>query len=151
MIKLERKLWVLSQDFYNDYTIANFPEILIKINRPYCIALLVIDGIQFAIPLRSNINHRYSYLFRGSPRADKSGLDFTKAVVINDQKYIADNAWIDNTEYSEYINNLIVIANRFENFISEYKAMCANPQLPYAQKLLKFCSLQYFHQELGIK
>ena len=56
-----------------------------------------------------------------------SGLDFTKAVVIIDLAYIGQDVFIENSEYSEFINKRAVISNRFENFINDYKLCVKDP------------------------
>jgi len=59
-------LWVimefrrLSAAFYTQF--ANCEEILTKEERPYYVLLLELDGLTYAIPLRSNITHSYCYI-----------------------------------------------------------------------------------------
>jgi protein AbiQ len=148
MIKLDNKPKHLTKLFYDTY--EECKEILLKEKRQYCIALFVVDGIIFAIPFRTNINHKYSYIFKNSPRSDKSGLDFTKAVVITDDNFIGEDTIIDSKEYSEFINKQVVIANRFEKFIKDYKKWTGNPSYYRAEKTIAFSSLQYFYKELGL-
>lgn len=148
MVNLNRKPKRLTTLFFSTY--ANYPEILQKSGRQYCIALLLVDGIKFAIPFRTNIGHNHCYLFSNSPRGESSGLDFTKAVIITDDVYIGQDAIIESAEYSEFINKRAVIANRFENFINDYKQWVKDPAYHHAQDVIAFSSLQYFHKELGI-
>ena len=148
MIKLDRKPKRLTPSFYNDF--SGCSEILLKGDRPYCIALVVVDGIKFAIPFRTNISHKYSYIFQTSERSLSSGLDFTKSVVITKESYIGKDANINSNEYKEFINKQAVIANHFENFLQDYKKWCGNPSYYRAEQTLKYCSLQYFHKELGL-
>ena len=75
----------LSQLFYNDYPNTVFPEIEQKIDRPYIQFIIDLNGYKFAVPLRSNINHPHCYY---TDRTNRCGLDFSKAVVITDEKYI---------------------------------------------------------------
>ena len=148
MIKLDNKPKHLTKLFYETY--EGYKEILLKEKRQYCIALFIVDGITFAIPFRTNINHKYSYIFKNSPRSDRSGLDFTKAVVITDDSFIGEDTTIDNKEYSEFINKQVVIANRFEKFIKDYRKWIINPSYYRAEKTIAFSALQYFYKELGI-
>jgi protein AbiQ len=148
MIKLDDKPKHLTELFYETY--AGCKEILLKEKRQYCIALFIVDDIKFAIPFRTNINHNYGYIFKNSPRSDRSGLDFTKAVVITDESFIGENAIIDSKEYSEFINKQVVIANRFEKFIKDYRKWTSNPSYYRAEKTISFSALQYFHKELGL-
>ncbi|MBX4270549.1 hypothetical protein [Clostridium estertheticum] len=77
-------------------------------------------------------------------------MDFTKAVVIIDDNFIGEDTVIDSKEYSEFINKQVMIANRFEKFIKDYKKWIGNPSYYRAEKTIAFSSLQYFHKELGL-
>lgn len=149
MIHLDNKPKHLTELFYKTY--KECKEILIKDKRQYCIAIFEIENIKFAIPFRTNINHKYSYIFKDSPRSNKSGLDFTKAVVITNVEFIGSETVIEDKEYSEFINKQKVIENRFKKFIKDYKKWTTNPSYYRAENIIKFSSLQYFHKELGLK
>ena len=58
----------LTDEFYNTYTSDLYPQILTKHERAYAIITLVIDGICFGLPVKSNVNHKYGYLFTNSGR-----------------------------------------------------------------------------------
>ena len=47
----------LTQNFYTDY--AHCPEIEKKDTRPYVRVQIQIDGVLWAIPLRSHISHEH--------------------------------------------------------------------------------------------
>lgn len=55
----EKEICFLSEEFYNDYPADDYPEIEQKHNRPYIQVFIEIAGIQFAIPLRSDIKHPF--------------------------------------------------------------------------------------------
>ena len=150
-MSIDRKIKVLSEDFYINFDDnLHYAEILRKEDRPYCILVIQVDKVKFAIPFRTNINHNHSYIFKDSNRGSKSGLDFTKAVVITDDKYIGNETVIDSKEYREFINKINVIENRFLKFIKNYKKWIENPSYHRAENTMKYSSLQYFHKELGI-
>ena len=67
----------LTSEFYEKY--KNCKEILQKQKRPYAVHLIRCNNLTFAIPVRSNINHNFSYKTIGN-----KGLDFTKTVIITD-------------------------------------------------------------------
>lgn len=142
------KLHILTSEFYNDY--FTYEEILKKNSRPYCIATIEIDGYTYAIPFRTNISHSFSYMFKGSTRSENSGLDFSKAVIILKPTYIGRETVIDSDEYSIFVQKKIVIANRFKNFIRDYKEWFKDPGYYKKETLMKMTSLQYFHKELGL-
>lgn len=73
------KFMFLTQQFYDDHKAC--PEIAQKPMRPYTQVCTKINGVQFAVPLRSGINHKH-VLWTDKPK--KCGLDFSKAVVIVD-------------------------------------------------------------------
>ena len=144
---VDDKLHILTNDFYKDYSTCK--EILEK-TRPYCIATIKVDGYTYGIPFRTNIHHKFSYIFKGSPRSENSGLDFSKAVIILKPTYIGPEAIIDSFEYSIFVQKKTIIANRFENFIRDYKKWVTNPIYFHKESLMEKTSLQYFHKELGL-
>jgi protein AbiQ len=145
---LDNKIRNLTQEFYNDHSAMN--EILINANRPYCVMILTVDGLDFAVPFRTNIGHNHSYLFTGSPRGNNSGVDFSKAIVLTDRKYLGNETMIENHEYSMFINNKDIILRRFKKFIENYKKWHNDPPYYHQENLFRYSSLQYFHSELGI-
>lgn len=78
------KLRILSREFYDTY--AGCKEILKKTNRPYACLTIELDGVLFAIPFRHHIRHKYAFHTLG-----EAGLDFTKAVVITDSRFLTDD------------------------------------------------------------
>lgn len=89
----------LTQQFYVDYPDPPYKEIIRKNNRPYnCLLLQSSYGYYICIPYRSYINHKYAYKFKNSNRSKrtKSGLDYSKIVIIKNNDYIENgNAIID--------------------------------------------------------
>ena len=49
----------LTQQFYDDY--SHCTEIEKKKTRPYVQIYVQVNGIDFAVPLRSNITHKYAF------------------------------------------------------------------------------------------
>ena len=152
MKKYEIKL--LSSLFYEKYNNIEYPEIEDKATRPFLVLLVFIDGNRFAIPFRSNIGHQYCYKFSSSNRETKSktALDFSKAVIINDDNYLGEDAYIDKKEFIELSSKYIFIINKFQNFLKKYKRIICNPEkYKYEFDLLSnYCTLKYFRKELNI-
>ena len=140
------KFFLLKNQFYSDY--SNCPEILKKTNRPYVVFLLTLNNLTFAVPVRSHINHKYSI-----KTVRNKGLDFSKAVVINDnQRYISRrHAYIDNREYQIIMGQKWKIIQKMKDYIRKYKEALKNISIPANKILCDSSSLQYFHAELGIK
>ncbi|MBQ3922883.1 MAG: hypothetical protein II707_06255 [Spirochaetales bacterium] len=50
-----------------------------------------------------------------------TGIDYTKAVVINDTKYIGEDCDIDNKEYIELEHNIHLITRQFTKYVLGYR------------------------------
>lgn len=151
--KKQYKLNYLSPDFYLKYDKINHPEIEIKENRPYIVILIEIKSNIFAIPFRTNIRHNNCYRFKNSTRETNSvtGIDYTKAVIVNDNKYIGEDARINDKEYIELNNNYKSIIKQFQKYVEDYVKYITNKENGYyKEEKFKYTTLQYFHNELGI-
>ena len=142
----------LSTEFYNKYNALEYPEIEHKIQRPYIVLLIKVDGNTFALPLRTNIKHSSCYKFQYSSRATDSitGIDFSKAVVINKANYIGEAADIDNKEYVELNDRIAFIISKFRTYIKGYYTYVEGKANEYQAKKYKYTTLKYFHDELSL-
>lgn len=152
MNKKNYQLNYLSAEFYKKYNANDYPEIENKDNRPYMVMLIKVENNTFAIPFRTNVPHNSCYKFKKSTRQTNSvtGLDYTKAVVVNDSKYIGAAAHINDMEYTELSNNAAFIIKQFRKFVSDYIAYANGKKNYYAVKKFQFTTLKYFHREIGI-
>ena len=60
-------------------------------------------------PISQQIHHKYAYHFKTTSRSKihKSGLDYTKIVIVNKSEYIDEkNAIIDKDEFNETMMHL---------------------------------------------
>ena len=146
------KLNYLSEAFYEKYTSAQFPEIETKRNRPYMVMLIKIDNNTFAVPFRTNIRHSNCYKFKQTTRQTDTvtGLDYSKAVIVNDSAYIGDAARINDKEYDELDRNYYIIIKRFKKYVSGYIDFVNGKSDEYTIKRYKYTTLKYFHNELNI-
>jgi len=111
----------LTPEFYEKY--KNCKEILQKQKRPYAVHLIRYNNLIFAIPVRSNINHNFSYKTIGS-----KGLDFTKTVVIIDEKYLSNNkAVINHEEYLKLDKNRKFIEKKMLSYLRIYEKALKTP------------------------
>ena len=132
------KLIKLSNDFYSDY--ATCSELMQKHGRPYLFLSVLIDGRQYAIPLRHSINHPYCFL-----TLPPAGLDFSKAVVIEKSSYVSSDApRIDSSEWSIIINNESSIMHEFRKYLRKYRHAARNPSEERYAMILRYSTLQYF-------
>ena len=135
----------LSQDFYNDYPPNTYPEIEQKINRPYVQVVIDINGTKFAVPMRSNINHPHALL---TDKSNKCGLDFSKTVVITNDKYIdkSKTPFIRPNEFNALRGKEFRIKQKLIKYIKIYKAAKENNTIPFASEIVSNSTLQYFEK-----
>ena len=144
----------LSKDFYDVYTKTSYPELECKETRPFLVLLVKINDLKFAIPFRSNITHNFCYKFENSNRISKSStaLDFSKSIIVKDDVYLDNYAFIDKEEYKELNSKIYFIISKFKKFLLTYvKIKESYDKNSYKYKLLNYCTLQYFYEEIKEK
>ena len=148
----------LTDKFYDTYPNPPYTEILTKGSRAYnCLLFQTHYDYFICIPYRSEVNHNSAYHFKKSIRSriHKSGLDYTKMIIITNSEYI-DNvgAIIDKDEFKETIKNFEKIKREALEYVEEYimheKGIQKLHPAKYKRKYL-YSTLQYFHKELGIQ
>ena len=147
----------LTDDFYNTYPNPPYIEILEKKQRAYnCILFQTHYGYFICVPYRTEISHKYAYHFKNSARSimHKSGLDYTKIVLITDTRFIdTQDALIDKDEYNETMVNLEKIKAEALAFVEEYVSHIKGEQLLHPKEFKRrysFSPLKYFHAEMGV-
>lgn len=148
----------LTEAFYRNYPDSDYPEILKKHDRPYTCLLIDLHYNDYFIclPFRSNIRHKYAFRFKDSLRAkkNKSGLDYTKMLIIKKEEYIGQKeALVDTDEYKEMRRHIIHIANAAVQYLEEYIAhkKGSKPLHPQAyQRKYGRSTLPYFNTELRL-
>lgn len=143
----------LSMDFYNVYNSVQYPEIEYKPSRPYVVMIFTIHGNKFALPFRTNIRHDYCYKFKNTERETDSvtGIDFTKAVIVNDSKYIGATTTIDNKEYVELMNKFYFVIKKFRQYLEGYIEYKNNGGNEFVARKYQYTTLKYFDKELGLQ
>ena len=144
-----RRFIFLSDEFYNDYPATSYPEMEQKRNRPYIQVCVVINDVQYAIPLRSDIHHPHVLW---TDKANNCGVDFSKAVVINDNKYIdtSTEPFLRQNEFDALRGKDYRIKVKMEKYIEDYKKAKNDLSKKENQNLIKYSTLQYFEKEIGI-
>ena len=147
----------LSDEFYDKYNSPPYQEILKKNNRPYnCLLFQTHYNYYICIPYRTEISHSYAYRFKKSKRSrkHKSGLDYTKIVIINEGKYIGDRITIiDKDEYNETLTFFRRIKSEALQYVEDYTSHINGTSLLSHQEFNRrynYSTLKYFHNELGI-
>ncbi len=147
----------LTDHFYNAYPNPPYTEILKKRQRAYnCILFQTHYDYYICVPYRTEITHKYAYRFKKSvrSRAHKSGLDYTKIVIICKNEYIDNkDAIVDKDEYNETMVNLNRIKREALDYVEDYVAHINGTKTMSIQEFKRrydYATLQYFHSELGI-
>ena len=138
------KLVFLTDIFYKKH--IHCTEIEQKDTRPYIRIEVEFNGVTWAIPLRSNINHPHVIW---TDKQNHCGIDFSKAVVVEKPKqyissekpHIRENEFKVLKQISEHR-----IKQRLEKYIQDYKKAKRNPEIPRNEKLLECSTLQYFEE-----
>jgi len=123
--------------------------------RGYGVVIISINNLSFAIPLRSNIKHKSSYItVRSNQKGlEGKGLDFTKALLITEQKYISHLLFkISTDEHKKLANKEHYITNKFEKYVSKYiVATQKSDHNILKSSNYRFSTLCNYHVELGLK
>lgn len=135
----------LSTKFYNDYPANRYPEMMLKKDRPYTQVITNVNGLRFAVPLRSDISHATDVLWTN--KKEKHGLDFTKAVLILDDSYIDnDKVYIRSAEHKHLLGKEYLVKQKMEKCISNYKKAKEHLEEKHNQEYCKYSTLQYFEE-----
>ena len=147
----------LTDVFYNAYPNPPFKEILKKKQRAYnCLLFQTHYDYFICIPYRTEISHPYAFHFTTTVRSKehKSGLDYSKIVIIEKTDYIDfTDAIIDKDEFNETMVNLERIKREALNFVEDYVTHVKGIKELHKREFERrygFSPLKYFHKELGI-
>jgi protein AbiQ len=122
--------------------------------RGYGVVIITINNLSFAIPLRSRIKHNASYItVKSDQKGIKGkGLDFTKALLISEPKYISHLPFkISADEYKKLNNKEFFVTSKFEKYVLKYIKAIQKPDLHILQSAnYRFSTLCNYHEELGL-
>ena len=149
----------LTDSFYNEH--AYLQEIMDKNKdgtfkdkgRGYGILLVDVKGFKFAIPLRSNMNHKENYAVKiytdKNGKKLRKGLDYSKAIIITEERFISSDVFfIPNHEFMKIVKAENHIIKSFEKYVNKYvKAVLAQDHNVLRQ--YSFSTLKNYHNELG--
>ncbi|MDD5804255.1 type III toxin-antitoxin system TenpIN family toxin [Blautia sp. HCP3S3_H10_1] len=148
----------LTDAFFQAYPNPPYIEILKKKERAYnCLLFQTHYNYCICIPFRSEISHLYAYHFKKSKRSKKhkSGLDYSKIVIVKNLEYIGtQNAIIDHDEFKETMRHMERIKKESLKFVEDYVAHMDKRQLLPEKEFKRrytYSTLKYFHDELGVK
>lgn len=147
------ELRYLSEQFYLDVA-PHLKEILLKETRPYCVLLVRVKNLDFALPLRSNLPEREGVGIKTIPNPQENGkfkgIDFSKAILLTDKSYLkTDTVQLKNK--SELLNiqgNERRIVREFKKYVSEY--ITAHKNGYKLDHKFEYTTLINYHTELKI-
>lgn len=151
---LDFDLRYLSDEFYKEIA-PNLIEVLTKVTRPYCVLLVKVKGLKFAIPLRSNLPECNGIGIKTIENEDNKGrfkgIDFSKAVIITDEKYLKnDRVILKRTEELLFIKSQDrKICREFKKYVDTYIAQVKYKRILDAK--YEFSTLKNYHKELKIE
>lgn len=148
----------LSDKFYDDYPEISYPELLEKRERPYnCLLFQTHYDFYICIPYRSEMKHANGYKFTNTQRSleHKSGLDYSKIVIIRNPIYIGNtDTLVDDDEYKETMYNINRIKTEALHYVENYMKHITGQMMMHPrafQRQYRFSTLKYFHEEMGIE
>jgi protein AbiQ len=149
-------VYLLSQKFFDDYPLDKYPELMYKAGRPYNCLLIDANEFFICIPYRSSINHKNSFMFKETKRSlrTRSGLDYSKLVLIKDDKYLDDKkAIVDKDEYNETVKHMPRITREINQYIETYVLHVTGAKVIHPreyERKYQYSTLPYFRDILGI-
>lgn len=136
----------LTEKFYDDH--SDCPEIEQKDRRPYIRVKVIINGVLWAIPLRSSIEHDYAIF---TDKEKGCGIDFTKAVAVEKPaEYISmETPYIRPDEFKviKRIDDHFV-TEKLKSYIKTYKKAKEHMEVKRNRQLVQYSTLQYFEKYL---
>ncbi len=157
------KFYKLSNDFYDEN--AHLKEILDKEKdgslknkeRGYGVFLVDIEGVKFALPLRSKMhkNHKDNFttrIYKDEGKDVRHGLDYSKAVIITEDRFVdISNEFILElkSDYIKIDNKEHHIIQAFKKYVSRYIKGIREGDTRILAKY-RYSTLQNYHKELGL-
>ena len=134
---------------------AGLKETIHDKNRPHGIVTINVNGLTFAIPLRTNLSHNYGVVLDTivkDGRSLKRGLDFTKALIITDESEdIGVSYKVPDTQKAVLNDQKKMIINQFHKYVDGYiSAVSRNVTKTLSSNAYKYSTLCNYHSELGI-
>lgn len=147
----------LTEDFYIDN-----PNLLEALDggwsesakvRGYGIVVISINSLVFGIPLRSHIKHKQAFftdITQGSECEARRGLDFTKALLLSDEKYLDNSSFkVPVQQFDRIQDNHDHIVEKFTKYVQKYiRAVQKSDR--FVLNLYRYSTLKNYHSDLGL-
>lgn len=151
---MKAKIIFLTNEFFDNY-MNIYKEMENKPERPYLHLLIEYQEKKVVIPFRHHISHKYCYPTSPVIKGQCQGLDYSKALII-DEKYIDSNKnpIVSKEEFSIIKSNIKTIHFNFEKYVNKYIKAFSKINEGKGHKehysLCNYSCLQYFHEEIGL-
>ncbi|MCF0157522.1 MAG: hypothetical protein HUJ83_03295 [Veillonella sp.] len=136
------KFIYLTKSFYNTYPKSSYPEIENKMERPYAQIVISINHQLWALPLRSNIKHKF---VQWTDKINNCGIDLTKAVPISESNQTVP-ATIRQEEFNALKGKEYILKSKFISYIKLYKKAKLDLTKNHNKQLVEYSTLQYFEE-----
>ncbi|EJV0278804.1 TPA: type III toxin-antitoxin system TenpIN family toxin [Vibrio parahaemolyticus] len=124
--------------------------------RGHGIVAINIRGLIFAIPVRSHIKHKASFILEVN-RTDRSikgmGLDYSKALLIRDPLHVTSDNFVlrDKAAGKKLVGKVSHITNQFQKYVDKYIKAVTNEDKNILQSYeYRFTTLINYHADLGL-
>ena len=143
---MKRELVFLTEEFYEDHAQPEYKEIEHKVDRPYMILLVKIEGTVWGLPFRSHIKHAHAFW---TDKESGCGIDYSKAVVVSDPKYIdrERTPHIRPKEFEAIRGQEQRIHQGFLSYIKAYKRARRSGHPRYG-RMIRYSTLQNYEDLL---
>ncbi|QTL39075.1 hypothetical protein HGO23_14615 [Xenorhabdus budapestensis] len=122
--------------------------------RGHGIVVININQLTFAIPLRTAIKHNAAYITQkyNQKGMKGKGLDYSKALLITNPKYISDEIFLIPPEQHKNIQGKeFFITRKFEKYVEKYiKAVKRKDRHVLNSLEYRFTTLQNYHKQLNV-
>lgn len=134
---------------------AGLKETIHDKSRPHGIVAISVNGLIFAIPLRTNLSHPFGVVLDTVVRDGKTlkrGLDFTKALIITDEATdIGVSYSVPAAQKAVLIRQKKMIINQFQKYVDEYiDAVKREVRNTINSNAYRYSTLCNYHAELGL-
>lgn len=142
----------LSDNFFEKIQ-TTLKETLEKKTRPYCVLLVKVKGLDFALPLRSNLPEKEGVGIKTIPNPQEKGrfkgIDFSKAIIVSAEDLKTDRVILkDKAELLFIQGNDKKIQREFKKYVDQYIACVKNNKV--LDSKYQFTTLVNYHKELKI-
>lgn len=136
----------LTPHFYNEN--GHLKEVLEKQQRGYGLAIISINNLRFGIPIRTTLHRANKYCFK---TIGDSGLDYTKAVLLEKDAYISGETFkVKSEEFTKIKEHDHFIQQRFEKYVMDYIKAHKKKDARVIDREFRYSTLINYHKELGL-